>query len=175
MSGRIFLVGFMGSGKTRVGKLLAKKLKWNWVDLDHEVVKIAGMSIPDIFASEGEQGFRNRERAALQTHLRAQNEVVSCGGGVILRPENLEDLLKEPHVYCLRITPETVFRRVANDPRRPLLQGPHPYETIKELMAGRADLYARFPRQIDVDHLRTAEVVDRILPTLGSERTADHV
>ncbi|MDA3874751.1 MAG: shikimate kinase [Kiritimatiellae bacterium] len=171
MSSRIFLVGFMGSGKTRVGKLLAKKLKWNWVDLDHEVVENAGMSIPELFASEGEQGFRDRERVALQTHLQSQNEVISCGGGVILRPENVEDLLKEPHVYCLRITPEAVFRRVGNDPRRPLLQGPNPYRTIKELMASRADLYARFPRQIDVDHLRTSEVVDLILPTLGNGHT----
>jgi shikimate kinase len=172
MSGRIFLVGFMGSGKTRVGKLLAKELKWNWVDLDKEVVRSAGMSIPELFKLEGEQGFRDRERAALQEHLQADNEVISCGGGIILRPENMQDLLAEPHVYCLRITPESVFRRVGNDPRRPLLQGPHPYETIKELMAGRADLYARFPNQIDVDHLRTSEVVEAILPMLGTGFTA---
>ncbi len=168
MSGRIFLVGFMGSGKTRVGKLLAKKLKWNWVDLDKEVVKAAGVTIPELFTREGEEGFRDRERVVLQEHLQAENEVISCGGGIVLRPENLEDLLKEPQVYCLRITPESVFRRVGNDPRRPLLQGPNPYEKIKELMASRADLYARFPNQIDVDHLRTSDVVDAILLSLGN-------
>lgn len=173
MSGRVFLVGFMGSGKTRVGKLLAKKLNWTWVDLDREVSGAAGMSIPDLFRLEGEEGFRDRERAALQTHLKAENEVISCGGGIILRPENLEDLLREPHVYCLRITPESVFRRVGNDPRRPLLRGPNPYETIKKLMADRADLYARFPNQIDVDHLRTPEVVDAILPKLGNGETIE--
>ncbi|MEX2608117.1 MAG: shikimate kinase [Kiritimatiellia bacterium] len=159
----------MGSGKTRVGKLLAKKLNWKWVDLDREVVNAAGMSIPELFKQEGEQGFRDRERAALQAHLCAENEVISCGGGIILRPENLEDLLKEPQVYCLRITPESVFRRVGNDPRRPLLQGPDPYGKIKELMSGREALYARFPHQIDVDHLRTSEVVDSILPMLGKD------
>lgn len=162
----IFLVGFMGSGKSRIGKLLARVLKWRWLDLDQLIVQEAGKSIPEIFASEGEAGFRLRERACLQQLLTAEAVVVSCGGGVVTQPENLQDLLQQPRVICLRIQPETVFRRVGNDPRRPLLSSRDPLGHIRKLMQEREAYYQAFPRQIDVDKLRSGEVVNRILAEL---------
>jgi shikimate kinase len=162
----IFLVGFMGSGKTRVGKLLARMLKWKWLDLDQLIVNEAGKSIPEIFKSEGESGFRKRERACLQKLLSAQCVVVSCGGGVVTQPENLKDLVAQPRVVCLRIQPETVFRRVGNDPRRPLLCSQDPLGHIRELMKQREAYYEVFRHQVDVDRLRSGEVVNRILALL---------
>lgn len=163
MSPSIFLVGFMGSGKTRVGKLLAKRLGWNWIDLDHVIVEEAGKSIPEIFTHEGEDGFRKREREVLTSFLHTENYVISCGGGIITVPQNLEDLVRQPRSLCLRITPETVFRRVGNDPRRPLLQGKDPYARIQELMALREPFYERFKNFVQVDKLRTAVIVNRII------------
>lgn len=162
----IFLVGFMGSGKTRVGKLLARLLKWKWVDLDQLIVNDDGTSIPEIFEREGESGFRKRERACLQKLLTAQCVVVSCGGGVVTQPDNLQDLLTQPRVVCLRIQPETVFRRVGNDPRRPLLNSQDPLGHIRRLMQERDPYYQAFPYQVDVDRLRSGEVVNRIITLL---------
>lgn len=159
----IFLVGFMGSGKTRVGKLLARILKWRWLDLDQQIVAEAGLSIPEIFAAEGEAGFRERERRCLQKLLHEHAVVVSCGGGVVTQPDNFRDLLAQPRVVCLRIQPETVFRRVGNDPRRPLLASRDPLGHIRQLMAAREPYYQAFTHQVDVDKLRSGEVVNRIL------------
>jgi len=166
MNPPIFLVGFMGSGKTRVGKLLARCLKWNWVDLDHKISSDAGLSIPEIFSQEGEEGFRKRERASFLTYAQIENTVVSCGGGIVTVPENLEDLVNQPRTICLRISPETVFRRVGNDPRRPLLQGPDPFVKIQELMQERKPYYSRFDKVIDVDKLKSGEIVNQILDLL---------
>lgn len=163
MNPSVFLVGFMGSGKTRVGKLLARRLQWDWVDLDEVIVEQAGISIPEIFSTEGEGGFRKRERHVLTQYLNSQQKVISCGGGVITVPENLEDLVRQPRSLCLKINPETVFRRVGNDPRRPLLQGKDPFAKIQELMNVRAPYYERFNHSIQVDKLRTAVVVNQII------------
>lgn len=157
----------MGSGKTNVGKQLAKHLKWSWVDVDEEIVRQAGKSIPEIFANEGEAYFRELERQCLLELLPSENQVVSCGGGIVTRPDNLRDLVAQPRSVCLRVSPETVFRRVGNDPRRPLLQGADPLGKIRELMQQRAPYYQEFPHQIDVDKLKTKEVVRKIIDELG--------
>ena len=157
----------MGSGKTRTGQLLAKHLGWTWLDLDDRIVEIAGKSIPDIFSQDGEGAFRKMERQCFQEALAGENMVVSCGGGIVTQPENLRDLLAQPRVVCLRIQPETVFRRVGNDPRRPLLQGSDAMGQIRKLMQARAPYYQQFEFQIDVDKCRSSEVVNRIIDNLG--------
>ncbi|WFB35248.1 shikimate kinase [Kiritimatiellota bacterium B12222] len=169
MSGEepIFLVGFMGSGKTRVGKLLSKRLGWGWVDLDHEIEAQAQMPISEIFKKEGESGFRLREKAVLDQFSQQEEIVVSCGGGIVTEADNLKQLLSLPRVVCLRLTPETVFKRVGNDPRRPLLHGQDPYGQIQKLMKAREGYYVQFSHQIDVDRLRTAEVVNEIIGLFG--------
>ncbi|MDF3127569.1 shikimate kinase [Kiritimatiellaeota bacterium B1221] len=166
MTSPVFLVGFMGSGKTQTGQLLAKRLGWSWLDLDEKIVEVAGKSIPEIFAQEGEGAFRKMERACLQEALASEATVVSCGGGIVTQPDNLRDLLHQSRVVCLRIQPETVFRRVGNDPRRPLLQGSDSMGQIRKLMTEREVYYQQFPLQIDVDKCRASEVVDRIIDQL---------
>jgi shikimate kinase len=157
----------MGTGKTAVGKRLAEKIQKEFVDLDQEIEREAGMPVSDIFARENEAGFRMRERKTLTHVLERDDLVVSCGGGVVVTPENLEDLIRHPHVFCLTATPETLLRRIGNDPRRPLLQSSRaPIERIRELLAARQTLYDRIPHQIATDGLRPPEVADRILSEL---------
>ncbi len=167
MNPPVFLVGFMGSGKTRIGQLLSKRMGWSWLDLDDRIVEVAGKSIPDIFAQEGETAFRKMERQCLQETLSAESLVVSCGGGIVTQPDNLQDLLNQQRVVCLRIQPETVFRRVGNDPRRPLLQGSDSMGQIRKLMQEREAYYQKFPFQVDVDKCRASEVADQIVKGLG--------
>jgi shikimate kinase len=166
VSAAVFLVGFMGSGKTATARRLAELLSWGWADLDTEIESSTGLGIPGIFAEEGEAGFRLREREALCRWLTAERVVVACGGGVVLDPRNLEDLLAQPCVYCLRVSPETVFQRVGADRNRPLLQGADPLSRIRELMEARRPLYDRFPCQVDTDGLRPSEVAARIFSDL---------
>lgn len=171
MNPPVFLVGFMGSGKTRTGKLLAKRLGWHWLDLDERIVEVAGKTIPEIFSRDGEAAFRSLERDCLRKVLSENSTVISCGGGIVTQAENLQELLNQPRVVCLRIQPETVFRRVGNDPRRPLLQRTDAMEQIRKLMRARSVFYDQFKYQIDVDRLRTSEVVNRIIEDLGLQRT----
>ncbi len=157
----------MGTGKSTVGQELAERLGCPFLDLDLEIEKSAGKAIPDIFADEGEDGFRIRETLALQTQVhRPGPKVVSCGGGVVLREENRELLHKQPHVFCLRAKPETLLARIGNDPDRPLLQTDDPAARLQTLLGDRAPLYAEFARQIDTDDFRSSEVVDHILSEL---------
>lgn len=100
MSGPVSIVGYMGSGKSTVGRILARKLGWDFVDLDHAIVRAAGRSIPEIFAGSGEEHFRDLESRALDKALSETNErVIACGGGVIVRAENRERLRVSKTVF----------------------------------------------------------------------------
>lgn len=163
----IALVGFMGTGKTEVGRRLATRLGADFIDLDAEIEREAGWTIPEIFAREDEAGFRRRERDALEKALRRRNAVVSCGGGVVVSPENLDALLAHPRVVCLTAEPETILQRIGEDPNRPLLRGGgEPLDRIRELLAARRELYARIPIQVPTDGFRPSEVVDRVVSEL---------
>lgn len=158
----ILLIGFMGTGKSAVGKLLAQKLKRTFIDLDEEIVRETGKSIPEIFKEEGEDGFRVRETLALHQVLRPGAKVISCGGGVVLRPENRELLHAQPHVFCLRAKPETLLQRMQGDTERPLLQTEDPATRLATLLTARDPLYAEFPNQIHTDPHTLEEVADLI-------------
>ncbi|MGA0333830.1 MAG: shikimate kinase [Kiritimatiellia bacterium] len=173
MNAPIFLIGFMGSGKTHIGKELARKLDWSWVDLDQEITRLAGKSIPEIFAGPGESAFREMENQCLRESLQRDATVISCGGGVITHDDSRNLLLAQPRVVCLRIKPETVFRRVGNDPRRPLLQGTDAMGQIRKLMKAREPFYSQFEHQIDVDNLPTVRLVKRICKEFGLVRSGN--
>lgn len=162
----IILTGFMGTGKSEVGNLLAERLQYRFVDLDQVIEEHAGCSIPDLFEQEGEAGFRKRETRALLMEGGQPKQVLSCGGGVVVTPENLEWLKQQSGVVCLDATPETIVSRIGSDPNRPLLQGDDPLIRIQSLMEQRAPLYAQLPTHIDTDRLRPSEVADRILSEL---------
>lgn len=154
----IVLVGFMGTGKSAVGLLLAKRLGREFVDLDAVVEARAGCTIAALFEAEGEEGFRKRERAAVCDVAAKAGLVVATGGGVVLNPDNLRDLAATGDVVCLTASPETILARVAGDTARPLLRGGNPVERIRELLAKRASAYGSIPVQVPTDG-RTASAV----------------
>jgi len=167
----VILTGFMGTGKSEAGKRLADALGFSFVDLDEEIEAAAGCSIPDIFAREGEEGFRKRETEALFLFGERQQVVLSCGGGVVVTPRNLEWLKRQPGVICLDADPDTIFSRIGSDPNRPLLQGEEAQQRIRTLMSERAPLYAQLPVHIETSRFRPSEVVGEILSELRKRKS----
>lgn len=163
MSKPVCLLGFMGTGKSAVGRVLAERAGWRFVDLDAEIERAAGMDIPEIFQREGEEGFRDREARALLSSLDTENTVVACGGGVVIRPENRAALRSGSHPVLLTASVETILRRVGNDPHRPLLQSPNPREHLEALLLKRAPWYREFSPGIPTDALTPEEVACKIL------------
>ncbi len=118
----IALVGFMGSGKTTVGRILAERLQWVFVDTDLEIEREAGCDIPSLFQGEGEAAFRDRESAVVRTVCTGEQQVISTGGGVVLRPENVATLRDSAYVVWLTARPEVVVTRIGSRAQnRPVL------------------------------------------------------
>jgi shikimate kinase len=159
----IILTGFMGTGKSTVGKLLAKHLGYVFVDTDELIQERSGQTIPEIFQEKGEAAFREMEaEIALELGDR-EGLVVSTGGRLMLDPDNAAALGRNGRVFCLRATPEEIVARVSNDAgvERPLLEGGNPIERIVELMREREEGYARFPQLLTSG--KTPEEVARCL------------
>ena len=137
----VFLIGFMGSGKSTVASCLAKNYGMEMIDMDQLIVEREGMTIPDIFAQKGEQYFRDVETKLLIEIQAEQNKVVSCGGGVVLREENVQAMKKCGQVVLLNAKPETILERVKDDDNRPLLRGNKNVEFIRDMMEKRQPKY----------------------------------
>jgi shikimate kinase len=159
----VVLTGFMGTGKSAVSRLLSKKLDWELIDADVEIEKAAGMKISDIFATKGEPYFRSLETEVINKLSQKNEVVISCGGGVVLKPENMDALEKNGFVVCLTATPETIYERTKHTKDRPLLNVPDPIAKIKDLLEKRATFYKRCHLTIDTTHLSIEEVVEEIL------------
>lgn len=159
------MIGFMGSGKTTVGQQLARETGSCFVDTDELLVQEAGESINEIFAREGEEGFRDRETALLR-RLTAQKEggyVYSTGGGMILREENRRLLQQLGTVIWLQIGPETVLQRLAGNTDRPLLQGEDRAQKVRNLMEQRRSAYEDAAMlQVQVDEKSPMEITEII-------------
>jgi len=137
----IVLVGLMGSGKTTVGRIAAHTLGFEFVDTDQLIIEDAGRSIPEIFAAEGEEGFRRRETAALRSLAGRDRLVIATGGGIVTRPENLAVLRQLGFVVWLDAGIETLRRRTAHSQDRPLLNDPDPLSKLRSLHETRSPLY----------------------------------
>jgi shikimate kinase len=141
---RLFLVGYRGTGKSTVGPLLAAALGWEFLDADDHIERAAGTTIADIFAAEGEAGFRDRESAVLAELCEQPGRVIATGGGMVLRPANREWLSTAGFVAWLTASPETVWQRMQTDPttaaRRPTLTTGG-FDEVANLMATRESLY----------------------------------
>lgn len=142
MSGEnIVLIGFMGSGKSSIGRLIAAKLRYSFVDTDQIVVKKSGAEISEIFRLHGEDYFRVQERLAIESLKTDTRRVIATGGGVVTRPENVALLRELGFVVWLTASEEVIFDRVSRNTKRPLLQTPNPRQTIADLLAKRTPLY----------------------------------
>jgi shikimate kinase len=137
----IFLVGLMGSGKTTVGRILARHRGQPFFDSDHEIVDRCGVSIPTIFEIETEAGFRRRETCVINELSQQHGIVLATGGGAILAPENRFHLKSRGTVVYLRCQPKELFMRTRHDKNRPLLQTEDPLQKLKDLYAARHALY----------------------------------
>jgi shikimate kinase len=139
----IFLVGLMGSGKTTIGKILARNRGLPFYDSDHEIVARCGVSIPTIFEIEGEEGFRARETCVIEELTQHHGIVLATGGGAILAAENRRWLKANGTVVYLRCQPQELYLRTRHDKNRPLLQTDDPLAKLKELYAARHALYVQ--------------------------------
>lgn len=131
----------MGAGKTTIGKQLARSLKWEFIDSDHEIVARTGAQIPIIFEIEGEAGFRRREKRVLDDLTQRQQLVLATGGGAVLDEDNRRLLSERGVVIYLHASAEQLYKRTARDRNRPLLQTEDPQQRIRELVAQREPLY----------------------------------
>ena len=139
--GNLFLVGMPGSGKSTLGRLLAKRLGKAFYDADSELERRLGVSIPVIFELEGEPGFRDREQAIIAEFVQHTHTIFATGGGAVLREVNRDCLKQNGSVLYLHATPETLWERTKRSKHRPLLHAPDPFERLKELYAFRDALY----------------------------------
>jgi shikimate kinase len=140
-SGNLILVGMMGSGKTTMGRLLAKQLGKDFVDSDEEIIQRTGVTIPHIFDVEGEAGFRVRESAAIADIVQRDNIVLATGGGAVLAEQNQVLLQQNGIVIYLQASVHDLWHRTKHDRNRPLLQTADPYAKLSELHQQRNPLY----------------------------------
>ena len=156
----------MGTGKTSVGKILARRLKKTARDVDEFIEAKEKRSIRDIFEKDGEAYFRRAEKEAIRAISREENVVITTGGGAVLDPENRKALSGSGWIVALHASPETIFKRVKNSKRRPLLQGEDMLSEIKKLLEIRKPFYNQADFSLDTDGKNTAQVTGMILRTL---------
>ncbi len=137
----LVLTGFMGTGKTCVGRLVAAQLHFQFVDTDALIETRAGKTISEIFAQAGEPFFRDLEKQVVADLSRYDKTVIATGGGLAADLDNLASLKQHALVVCLWASPETIWERVRHQSHRPLLQDPNPLEKIRQLLAVRAPFY----------------------------------
>jgi shikimate kinase len=167
----VFLIGPMGSGKSAVGKTLARLLGVPFHDSDREIERRTGVDIPYIFDKEGEDGFREREREALDELTLREPQVLATGGGAVLRAENRQCLAERGCVIYLQTSVNQLANRVKRGRNRPLLHNVDPREKLEQLMLDRAHLYAQiadFTVTTDGRRVKSvAEEIARIIPRNG--------
>ena len=139
----IVLIGFMGAGKSTVSEYLSTVFAMDVVEMDQVIAEREGMSIPDIFATYGEEYFRNRETNLLKEMQLRKQAVISCGGGAALREENVAEMKKNGRVVLLTASPQTIYERVKDSTDRPILNGNNNIEFITELMEKRREKYEK--------------------------------
>lgn len=160
---RIVLIGFMGTGKTAIGKRLAKILGFRFLDIDSIIETREKKSISQIFQDRGEPFFRDLEKKVIEEISPSQGVVIATGGGAVLNQANREQLKQGSWVVCLTATPEKIWERTSRRTIRPLLKGKEPLETIKNLLRERAQAYSEANLIVDTTHGNVSEITEKIL------------
>ncbi len=158
----IYILGFMGTGKSAVGRELAKIKKWHFVDLDEFIELRQQRRIADIFAKEGEPYFRKIEKKALKEVSTQDKFVVACGGGIVLDKDNIKLMKKTGMLICLSATAKEILKRVSKDTHRPLLNVGEPLKRVELLLKMRAPYYMQADKIINTSNLSVKQVANKI-------------
>ena len=165
MKTSIALIGFMGTGKTVVGKALAEKLGREFIELDSLIEQKAGKPIPEIFQQDGEVAFRELEIEATKEVSEDKNQIIACGGGLVLNKINIDRLKRDSVIVYLTASPRVILKRVSNgDEERPVLKASNKAEKIQEVLRFRKPFYERAADfKIDTSKVDTASVAEQIV------------
>jgi len=159
----IVITGFMGAGKSSVGRKVGLLLGRPFVDMDAEIEARAGKSIPRIFAEDGEGVFRRMEAALCEELSARDGLVIATGGGALVNADSRERMMASGAIVCLTCTPEEILRRVGDNAHRPLLQVDDPHAEVERLLKARREAYAAIPWQVDTAALSPQEVAERVI------------
>ena len=159
----IALIGFMGTGKTSVGRLVAEQLRFEYLDTDELIQTNTGRSITDIFAKDGEPAFRALEQKVVEELAGRKNTVISTGGGLPVNPKNLASLKTHALVVSLWSAPEKIWERVRHQSHRPLLHDENPQAKIRELLAAREPFYKQADVLLNTDLRSVREVAQQVV------------
>lgn len=165
----IVLVGFMGTGKSAVGKKLSEQLGMKFVEMDDYIEKREGMIINDIFSNKGEPYFRDVETAVAREIGEKESLIISAGGGCVLRKENVEALGENGILICLNATEDEIFSRVKDRMHRPLLHGNNPKQKIRELLQRRKPYYDKIEVQINTTGKTIDQVANEVEKVINKE------
>ena len=159
----IALVGFMGTGKTSVGRLVAEQLNFQYLDTDEMIQSATGRTIAEIFSANGEPAFRALEAKTVEELSGHTRTVISAGGGLPVNPQNMASLKTHALVVCLWASPAKIWERVKNQTHRPLLHAPDPQEKIRELLAVREPFYKQADILLSTDCRSLREVAQQVV------------
>lgn len=161
----LVLIGYRGTGKSVIGRILAKRLGMPCLGMDAEIVKRAGMSIPDFVAANGWPKFRDLESAIARELAGRDHVIIDTGGGIIERPENIEALRRNGVIFWLKASVDTIVARIAGGTERPpLIEGKTFTEEVAEVLERRIPKYQEAARhEIDTDHVTPGQAADRII------------
>jgi shikimate kinase len=168
----IALCGFMGTGKSAVGRMVAEQLHFAFLDTDTVIEARAGKRIAQIFADEGETFFRQLESKIVKELASRDRTVISTGGGLVVDPENMASLKQHAFVVCLWASPEAIYARVKDQNHRPLLKETEPLERIRMLLAERAPFYKEANVLLNTEIRSPREVAQQVLHQFRVARTA---
>ena len=165
----LYLVGFMGTGKSTVGRQLAKQMDFQFIDSDHEIERGQGKPVSAIFAEEGEARFRELEREFIERGHPEHGCVVACGGGLVVPPGMLGLLRGRGVVICLHAPIEAILERIMHTTHRPLLQVEDPAKRLRELYAQREELYRKTGTMVLTDNRPLREIAAHVLRVYRQE------
>jgi shikimate kinase len=159
----IALIGFMGTGKTSVGRLVAEQLHFNYLDTDEMIQAATGKTVAEIFSTSGEPAFRELEEKTVADLAGKAQTVISAGGGLPVNPKNLASLKTHALVVCLWASPTKIWERVRNQTHRPLLHDPDPQKKIRELLAVREPFYKQADILLNTESRSLREVAQQVV------------
>lgn len=171
MNKHIYLIGFMGTGKSTISKKLAQKLNLHTIEMDAEIERRNSMKISEMFEKHGEPYFRDLETQLLEEIAQTEPCIISCGGGAVLRPENVALMKASGLIVLLDAKPETIYDRVKGSTERPILNNNMSVEFIGELMAKREAVYRQScDAAVATDDRSPMEIADEILKIYNMEK-----